>query len=144
MFYVGTAADRPAIDTLKEMSGGVGISVAGKTSVNQLAALIALSDMVIALNTGTMHVTRAVGTPVVVLDIAWEKPLQWMPIGRPEVRLLRGPDLEKAPPGYRLDEISVEWATSELAEMTRLFPPDNAAREARLNASLAKVSHIPS
>jgi hypothetical protein len=58
------------------------------------------------------------------------------------MRILRGPDVEKAPPGYRLDDISVERATAELAEMTRLFPPDEAAREARLQAGLSDVDHL--
>ena len=140
--YVGTAQDAPAIAALMEMAGGMGSSLAGKTSINQLAALIALSDMVITLNTGTMHVTRAVGTPALVLDIAWEKPLEWMPFNRPEVRMLRGPDLETIPPNYRMDEISVEWACSELASMSRQFPPDDVAREGRLKASLSEIDHL--
>ena len=66
--YVGTAADAPALAILKHLARGIGTSLAGTTNINQLAALIALSDMVITINTGTMHVTRAVGTPMVVLE----------------------------------------------------------------------------
>ena len=79
---------------------------------------------------------------MVVLGLAWEKPLEWLTEGRGSMRILRGPDVEKAPPGYRLDDISVERATAELAEMTRLFPPDEAAREARLKASLSDIVHL--
>ena len=142
ILYVGTTADASAIADLKALAGGVGASLAGKTSINQVAALIALSDMVITLTTGTMHVTRAVGTPMVVLGLAWEKPLEWMVLDRPKIRILRGPELEHAPPDYRMDEISVQWVTAELADMTKLFPPDNAAREARLMASLSEVDHL--
>lgn len=142
IFFVGTGADEPAITRIKEMAGGVGTSLAGKTSINQLAALLALSDMVITVTTGTMHVGRAVGTPMVVLNIAWEKPLEWMPSERPHVRIMRGPFIDSIPPGYRMDEISAEWACSELADMTRRFPPDDAAREARLNSSLSDVDHL--
>ena len=141
---VGTAADAPAIAALIRMAGGSGISLAGKTSINQLAALLALSDMVISINTGTLHVARAVRTPLIVLNMAWEKPLEWMPSPRPDVRDVQGPFLETIPDGYRMDEISVDWVTSELADMTRLFPPDNSAREARLNASLSEVDHLRS
>lgn len=142
VMYVGTAADAPAIARLIEMTGERGSSLAGKTTVNQLAALLALSDMVISLTTGVLHVARAVGTPMVILNIAWERPLEWMPPPRPEVRRLQGPFLETIPDDYRMDEISVEWAKSELAEMTRLFPADVQAREARLQASVSQVDHL--
>ena len=142
VLYVGTAADEPAISVLMRMADGTGISLVGKTTVNQLAALIALSDMVVTLTTGTMHVTRAIGTPMVVLNVAWEKPLEWMPPDLPWVRILRGPELQKIPPNYRMDEISAEWACSELANMTGQFPPDDAAREARLEASFSNIDHL--
>jgi ADP-heptose:LPS heptosyltransferase len=142
ILYVGTAADANALATLRDLADGIGTSLAGATSINQLAALIALSDMVISIDTGGMHVTRAVGTPMVILGLAWEKPVIWLATDRTSIRILRGPDLEKAPPGYRLDDISVEWATTELAEMTRLFPPDDAAREARLKASLSTIDNL--
>lgn len=67
-----------------------------------------------------------------------------MPSDRPEVRILRGALLEKIPPGYRMDEISAEWACSELADMTGRFPPDAVAREARLKASLSEVDPFSS
>jgi hypothetical protein len=74
------------------------------------------------------------------LGLAWEKPLQWLVEGRNKIRILRGPDIEKPSSGYRMDEISVEWATRELADMSKLFPPDDAAREARLNANLSGIN----
>jgi hypothetical protein len=79
---------------------------------------------------------------MVVLNVAWEKPLEWMPSDRPSVRVLRGPDLDTIPPNYRMDEISVEWACSELADMSRLFEPDRDAQEARLKANLSDVDHL--
>jgi ADP-heptose:LPS heptosyltransferase len=137
--YVGTKADVPGLASLKTLAGGVGTSLAGATSISQLAAVIALSDMVVSIATGGLHVTRAAGTPVLVLGLAWEKPLQWLIEGRAEMRILRGPDVEKAPPGYRLDDISAEWVISELADITKFFPPDDAAREARLKAGTSEI-----
>lgn len=137
--YVGTKADIPGLASLKTLAGDIGTSLAGATTISQLAAVIALSDMVVSIATGGLHVTRAVGTPVLVLGLAWEKPLEWLIEGRAEMRILRGPDVEKAPPDYRLDDISAEWVISELAEMTRLFPPDDAAREARLKAGTSEI-----
>src|ERR1017187_7180521 len=76
--YVGTGADVAALENLKALAGNIGTSLAGATTINQLAAVIALSDMVVSIDTGGMHVTRAVGTPVLVLGLAWEKPLEWL------------------------------------------------------------------
>ena len=135
--YVGTGADVAALENLKALAGNIGTSLAGATTINQLAAVIALSDMVVSIDTGGMHVTRAVGTPMVILGLAWEKPVIWLATGRDNIRILRGPDVEKAPPGYRLDDISIEWATRELADMTKLFPPDDAARDSRLKVGLS-------
>ncbi len=139
IIYVGTKADVPGLASLKTLSGEIGTSLAGATSISQLAAVIALSDMVVSIATGGLHVTRAAGTPVLVLGLAWEKPLQWLIEGRAEMRILRGPDVEQAPPGYRLDDIPAEWVISELADITKLFPPDDAAREARLKAGTSEI-----
>jgi ADP-heptose:LPS heptosyltransferase len=139
IIYLGTKADAPALANLKALAGDIGTSLAGATTINQLAAVIALSDMVVSIATGGLHVARAAGTPMLVLGLAWEKPLEWLVEGRAKMRILRGPDVEKAPPGYLLDDISVEWVTRELADITRLFPPDDAARKARLSANLSDV-----
>jgi len=46
------------------------ISVAGRTSVPELAALLQLSDILITGDTGPMHMSVAVGTPVVSMFLA--------------------------------------------------------------------------
>jgi len=137
--YVGTAADSEAIETLRGKAGGIGISLAGKTNVNELAAVLALSDMVVAIDTGTMHVGRAVGVPMVVLGPSWQKPLEWLPLGKPQVRILRGEDRVGVPEGYRLDEISAESVVAALHELRGLYPASEAAREARVAAGLSEV-----
>lgn len=45
-------------------------SVAGKTSIPQLSALLKLSDLLITGDTGPMHIAVAVGTPVVSMFLA--------------------------------------------------------------------------
>ena len=37
----------------------------------------------------------------------------------------------------------MQWVTAELADMTKLFPPNDSAREARLVASLSETDHLP-
>lgn len=53
---------------------------AGKTDINQLAALFADTDFVICGNCGPMHLAAAAGTPVVALH-GPTNPSQWAPWG---------------------------------------------------------------
>jgi ADP-heptose:LPS heptosyltransferase len=137
--FVGTAHDSAAIDELRAAAGNLGTSLAGKTSVNELAALLALSDFAVTIDTGTLHVARAVGLPVVVLATSWQDPIEWMPLEKTNARILRGPRLDRAPANYRLDEISAEFVIAALGELIALCPASPAARNHRLQASLSTV-----
>ena len=140
--YVGTAAEAAAIDAIREAAGGLGASIAGKTTVSELAAVLAVSDFVVTLDTGTMHVGRAVGVPMVVLGPSWQKPLEWMPLGVENVRLLRGEDRVGAPEGYRLDEVSAEGVIAALEELAAIYPATEEARARRLQAGLSEIDHL--
>jgi len=140
--FVGTAADAVAIDMIRMAAGGIGTSIAGRTSVSELAAVLALSDFVVAPDTGTMHVGRAVGVPMVVLGPSWHKPLQWMPLGVKSVRLLRGEDRTDIPEGYRLDEIRTQDVIAALGELVEAYPPSARARKARELAGLSETDHL--
>jgi len=140
--YVGTAQDASAIEAIRAAAGGSGISVAGRTSVTELAALLAMSDAMVTLDTGTMHVGRAVSTPMVVLGPSWQRPVEWMPLGVTNVRILRGEDRDAAPAGYRLDEISAESVIAALEDLLRVYPASAEARERRVGRSLSVVDHL--
>ena len=56
------------------------IVAAGKTDINQLAALFAKADFLICGNCGPMHLAAAAGTPVVALH-GPTNPSQWAPWG---------------------------------------------------------------
>ena len=112
------------------------------TGVAQLAALLAMSDMLVSLDTGTMHVGRAVEVPMVVLGPSWQKPIEWLPLGLPQVTILRGKDCDEVPEGYRLDDISAEAVTAALDANTKRFPASESAREARVIAGISKVDHL--
>jgi ADP-heptose:LPS heptosyltransferase len=139
--YVGTVADREPIERIRELAGGIGVSVAGRTSVTQLAALLALSDVVVSLDTGTMHVGRAVGVPMVVIGPSWQKPLEWLPLGVPQVRILRGPDRDGVPPGYQLDEVQVHDVIGALDDLLTAYPPSAESRQHRLQTNTSTVDH---
>jgi ADP-heptose:LPS heptosyltransferase len=140
--YVGTVAEAPAIEAVRQAAGGVGTSIAGKTTVSELAAVLAASDFVVSLDTGTMHVGRAAGVPMVVLGPSWQNPIEWLPLGVENVRILRGPDRVGVPEGYRLDEISAESVIAALGELMAIYPPTAVAREQRLQTGLSQIDHL--
>jgi ADP-heptose:LPS heptosyltransferase len=140
--YVGTSQDASAIEAIRVAAGGIGVSVAGRTSVTELAALLAMSDGMVTLDTGTMHVGRAVKTPMVVLGPSWQKPIEWMPLGVANVRILRGEDRDAAPEGYRLDEISAESVIAALDDLLRTYPADAKARADRVGQSSSVIDHL--
>jgi ADP-heptose:LPS heptosyltransferase len=140
--YVGTSGDSAAIEAIREAAGGIGVSVAGRTNVTELAALLAMSDAMVTLDTGTMHVGRAVQTPMVVLGPSWQRPIEWLPLEVANVRILRGVDRDTVPEGYRLDEISADGVIEALDDLLRTYPPGVKARTDRVEQSLSSIDHL--
>lgn len=140
--YVGTKADSDAVKELRVSAGNVGVSLTGRTSVTELAALLAMSDYAISLDTGTMHVGRAAGVPMVVLAPSWQRPLEWLPLKIPQVRILRGMDREGVPEGYRLDEISTDGVCGALGELGEIYPVSAVDRAGRVARSVSDVDHL--
>jgi ADP-heptose:LPS heptosyltransferase len=139
VIFLGTAAEAAEIERTRHAAGGRGQSFAGRTSVAELAALLCLCDLLITVDTGTMHVGRASGVPMVVLGPSWQRPLEWLPLGIPQARVLRGGDRDDVPPGYRLDEIEVDDVLAAARELLEIYPATNDAREARTAARLSSI-----
>lgn len=78
----GSAADVEIAERVVEGSGGVAVSVAGKTSVRELAAVSSLAAGFVGNDSGPMHVAAAVGTPVVGL-FGPNTPERFAPRGAP-------------------------------------------------------------
>jgi ADP-heptose:LPS heptosyltransferase len=140
--YVGTLGDAAAIEAIRTAAAGIGVSVAGRTNVTELAALLAMSDAMVTLDTGTMHVGRAVKTPMVVLGPSWQKPTEWLPLEVANVRILRGVDRDTVPEGYRLDEIPAESVIEALDDLLRTYPASAEMRTDRVRQSLSSIDHL--
>jgi ADP-heptose:LPS heptosyltransferase len=141
--YVGTTSDGPAIEAIRQASGSIGSSTAGRTSVTELACVLAMSDAMVTLDTGTMHVGRAVKTPMVVLGPSWQRPLEWLPLKVANVRILRGVDRDTVPANYKLDEISAESVIEALDDLFRAYAPSVEARRDRVEQSLSSIDLLP-
>ncbi|WPZ37229.1 glycosyltransferase family 9 protein (plasmid) [Thalassobaculum sp. OXR-137] len=77
---VGTETGQVMLDEVRGLMSTEAVSLAGRTSVPELAALFAMADLAVALDTGAMHVARAAGVPLVVVASAWQPPHLWLPI----------------------------------------------------------------
>lgn len=130
--FVGTAADAPAIESLRDSLPDPGISAAGKTTIPQLAALLAQCDLVVSLDTGGLHVARAVGLPGVVVAPAWQNPLEWLPCDHPRYRVLRGPSIPEPLPGYWIEEVSADQVIDAALNLLKNFPPAFSSRAGRV------------
>ena len=63
-------------------------NLAGRTTLPQLAALAAAADIGLCLDTGPMHVARAVALPMVILAADTQAgPIEWLPLNHPRMPL---------------------------------------------------------
>jgi ADP-heptose:LPS heptosyltransferase len=122
LVLVGTTVERPAIDELRQQLRGSVWNLAGQTNLLQLAALLSLCDIGLTLDTGTMHVGRAVGLPMVIIAPAWAPPLEWLPINNPRYTILKNLTLPAATDDYIIDEVSVDEVIASLDDLMRRYP----------------------
>ncbi len=120
--FIGTKAEAPAIDELRKRVPFETSSLAGRTTIRELAAALQQCDLGIMLDTGPLHVGRAVQLPIVVIAPGWSPEIEWLPVGNPRYRILKKSDFGSPVPGdYIIDEVSIEdvlQATEELLTTT--------------------------
>jgi len=63
----GTSSEAQDIDRMAKAIGGNAVSVAGQTSLENFAGMLALCRAIVANDSGGMHLAAAVGTPVVAI-----------------------------------------------------------------------------
>lgn len=122
ILFVGTASESAAIDAIRAGLPFATTSVAGKTSLTELSALLSVCDVGLTLDTGTMHLGRAAGLPMVIVAPAWSPPVEWLPVGDPRFRILKNLDMPVATPEYVIDEVSVDEVTEALVELLKQYP----------------------
>ena len=120
--FVGAGGEAGSIDTLREPLPFSTVNLAGKTSLGELCAVLSLSDVGVTLDTGTLHLARAVGLPMVVIAPAWSPPHEWLPMGNPRFEVLKLHNLESAPEGYSIDEVCVEDVQAAMSRLLERFP----------------------
>jgi ADP-heptose:LPS heptosyltransferase len=67
VLFTGIAAEKKLTDELAAGTGSKAFSIAGLLSLNEFMLLIKKAPLVVSVNTGTIHIAAAAGTPVIVL-----------------------------------------------------------------------------
>lgn len=84
LYLVGTKTDKTRLEEINRLAGGFAHVLAGTLSIGELIAFIHLSDLLITVDTGTLHIGTAVGTKVIGLFGSGE-PLVWGPQGQNDI-----------------------------------------------------------
>lgn len=63
----GGSSDRPGLDAMKGRVGKKAFNMAGLTDLKELWAMMGLSEFVVTVDSGPMHIAAAAGAPVVAL-----------------------------------------------------------------------------
>lgn len=134
---VGTESESLAVEALQTAIGEDAFSLAGRTRISVLTAVLAQADIALTLDTGTLHLIRAAQLPACIIAPAWAPPHEWLPMGNPSFRILRNLDLATQPADYIIDEVSVAEVCDALGDLLRKYPPSTAGREARVRRGLA-------
>lgn len=97
LLVTGAAADAGIAERVAREAGGV--SVAGQTSLGAFAALAERARVVVAMDSGPMHLAAAVGAPTVgIFALRSDEPRRWAPLG-PRTAVVTG--TYPCPPGHR-------------------------------------------
>jgi ADP-heptose:LPS heptosyltransferase len=121
--FAGTSAESPAIEALRSSLSFPTASVAGQTSLLELSAIMGLADIALTLDTGPMHLARAMRLPMIIIAPAWSPAVEWLPLNNPRARILKNLDLPTAPDDYIIDEVTVPEVEHHLNELLTLYPP---------------------
>jgi ADP-heptose:LPS heptosyltransferase len=124
LYLTGSPSETDLINTLAYAIGDECTSIAGETTVTQLAAVAAELDAFISNDTGTMHVVAAMGTPVVAIFSSRDHPFRWFPYGDKHL-VLRTDDIECSPcfaeecPLYEIPECLARIQPNEVFDAVR-------------------------
>lgn len=86
---IGGLAEKSFLETINKQAGGIAQLFAGSFTLPQVAALIEWADLLISVDTGPLHISQAVNTPVIGL-FGPGNPQVWGPRGERDVVLFAG------------------------------------------------------
>lgn len=143
ILFVGAQSEIGRIEAIRGSMNSPSFSVAGLTDIPMLAAVLAKCDLLVTLDTGTMHVGRAVNVPMVVIAPAKNPLHEWLPPPAEHICVLIRKEIGCAQcrklfcaTRECMDEIQVgEVLDAAMAHLKR-FPPSPSCREVRTRQRL--------
>ena len=139
LIFVGTSSEVQDIELFRARIPAATLSLAGQTTIQTMAALLASCDLVLTLDTGNMHIGRSVGVPMAILAPGWAPSIEWLPLGFDQFQVFLG---ERDPCSSRECEI-IQMDTEQFIEgLDRLltsYPPSEAARRQRAERNLSSI-----
>ena len=134
LVVTGSALDRDVTGAVASAAGA--LSLAGRTTIGEFGALAAGAHVVVAMDSGPMHVAAAVGAPTVgIFALQSDEPQRWAPLGA-RVAVVRG--TYPCPPWHRKETCPDFACIRELPVMTVVQAArdllDSGDRAARLES----------
>lgn len=82
VLLTGSAEERQIVERISSAMRRPHASIAGQTTLRELAALFERATCVVALDSGPMHIAAAVGAPTVgIFALRTDLPQRWRPLG---------------------------------------------------------------
>jgi ADP-heptose:LPS heptosyltransferase len=139
IIFVGTSPEAQNIELLRSKIRGTTVSLAGRTNIQTMAALMALSDLALTLDSGNMHVGRSVGLPMVILAPAWAPAVEWLPLGFDQFSIFMGDAAHYSPSGCEIIEMDTAQVIGSVDHLLRNYPPSEEARRQRVERGFSSV-----
>ena len=118
ILVTGSPEDAPIADAIAAGAGSGVVSVAGATTIGAFGALAESARVVLAMDSGPMHVAAAVGAPTVgIFALQSDEPDRWAPRGE-RVAIVR--PTYPCPPGHR-KETCPDFACVRELDGTRIL-----------------------
>ena len=91
LVLVGAPFEKDLVQEVIDISGGIGLNLAGRTNLKQASAVLERADIFVTNDSGPMHMGMAIGTPTVAL-FGPESPARYGPISDNHVAIHKGHD----------------------------------------------------
>jgi ADP-heptose:LPS heptosyltransferase len=147
IIFVGASSEVGRIESIRKSMSASSLSAAGRTTIPELAALLSMCDLLVTLDTGTMHVGRAVKVPMVVIAHAKAPEHEWLPPASENICILRRADVDCTPCRTSacvtrecMRRIHVSEVLAAAFAHLQKFPASLAARQTRVEQSLRQAT----
>ncbi len=129
--FVGAPVDSAAIQRLREPLECPSADLSGKTSLRELAAVLRGARIGLCLDTGAMHMARAVNLPMVVIAPTSEQPMEWLPHAVPHVHVLYNTHMRAEDWAELPGELQPGEVQAQLQELLHTFGGSSDAEPVR-------------